>query len=324
MKQLIEKIDNSKRIAIISHINPDADALCSAIALKNIILNNFDFKQVDIFVDGNIGELYDPIIRNEVINPEPLSKYDLFFILDCPNISRTGNYQNMIDGEIINIDHHETNEKFGTINYVTPKLSSTCEYLYYLTQAYNLDLTNRIAKYLYQGIITDTNCFTSLSMSATTHNAVSQLLKFKFDSDAIRQYYFKNNSLSKTVLMTKAFKSIKIYKGRFLTMKIDYDTYRKAEATYEDTLGIVDNGININGIEACAILIETEPNKINVSLRNKGKVDIANVAKEFNGGGSNASAAFQYEGDIKDIERQVVEKIQPLIEEIKIEDEIIF
>lgn len=324
MKEILEKINNSKKIAILSHINPDADALCSSIALKNIILNNFDFKQVDVFVDGNIGDLYDPIVRNEAINPTPFLKYDLFFVLDCPNISRTGKYAEIVNGDIVNIDHHETNEKFGTYNFVTKNVSSTCEYIYYLCQTLNLDLTNRIAKYLYQGIITDTNCFTSLAVKSSTHNAVSQLLKYKFDSEAIRLHYFKNNSIAKTILTTKAFKSMKIYKNQFLTMKIDYETYKKAGATYEDTLGIVDNGININGIEACAILIETEPNKINVSLRNKGKVDIASVAKDFNGGGNNATAAFQCSGDIKLIEKQVVEKIEPLLSEIETDNDLIF
>ena len=82
MKEILEKINNSKKIAILSHINPDADALCSSIALKNIILNNFDFKQVDVFVDGNIGDLYDPIVRNEAINPTPFLKYDFTFSSD--------------------------------------------------------------------------------------------------------------------------------------------------------------------------------------------------------------------------------------------------
>ena len=68
---LIEQLEGSKKIAIFSHIAPDADALCSSFALKNIIKNNYDYKYVDVFMDGDIGELYDPILRDEVLNPKP-------------------------------------------------------------------------------------------------------------------------------------------------------------------------------------------------------------------------------------------------------------
>ena len=80
--------------------------------MKNIIQNNFDFKFVDVFIDGEIGELYDPILRDEVLNPKPYSKYDLAFVLDCPNLKRIGKYSELAEKvpEIINIDHHGTNE----------------------------------------------------------------------------------------------------------------------------------------------------------------------------------------------------------------------
>ncbi len=324
MNKLDEYIGRAKKIAILSHINPDADALCSSIALKNLILNNYDFKQVDVFMDGNIGELYDPITRNEVVNPSPLEHYDLTFVLDCPNLERTGKYKELASETIINIDHHETNLRFGTINLVTDKVSSTCEYLFHIANAYKYDITNVIAKHLYQGIITDTNCFTSFAVRAMTHKAVSELLKYKFDANAIRTHYFNNNSIAKTTLRTKAFKSMKFHGDKFLTMKIDYDTFSKAGATYEDTLGIVDNGINITGVEACAILIETLPNRINVSLRNKGKVDIAQIAQEFNGGGNSSCAAFQYNGDIKELEKMLVDRFKPIIKDLEDTDDIIF
>ncbi len=92
--KLINVIQNAKKIAIFSHVNPDADALCSACAFKNIIRNNFVFKGIDVFVDGEIGELYDPILRNEVVNPLPYSSYDLAIVLDCPNPSRVRNMRN--------------------------------------------------------------------------------------------------------------------------------------------------------------------------------------------------------------------------------------
>jgi phosphoesterase RecJ-like protein len=312
--RLSQAIEDAKKIAIFSHVNPDADALCSAFALKNIINNNFDLKFVDVFIDGKIGELYDPIMRNEVINPKPYVNYDLAFVLDCPNLQRIGQYKYMTEHipTIINIDHHETNSKFGTINSVGPKVSSTCEIIYWIARSRYLELNNLIAKELYQGIITDTNCFTSMSITPRTHKAVSELMKFKFDADMIKTHYFRNNSVAKTKLLSKALESMKFYNNdKFTTMKIDYNTFKSMKASFEDTLGIIDNGMNISKTEVSAIFIESEPEYIHCSLRSRGNINVGAIAKEFNGGGSTTLAAFQAHVNISDLEKHLVTAISP-------------
>ena len=111
-------IENSDNIAIFTHVTPDADALGGAFAMKNIILNNYDMKNVDVFADGEIGELYGPIRREENLNPVPFDSYDLAIVLDCPNLQRTGGkYAELIAciPQIINIDHHATNTRFGML-----------------------------------------------------------------------------------------------------------------------------------------------------------------------------------------------------------------
>lgn len=305
--KLINVIQNAKKIAIFSHVNPDADALCSACAFKNIIRNNFVFKGIDVFVDGEIGELYDPILRNEVVNPLPYSSYDLAIVLDCPNPSRVGKYEELLSSIpfTINIDHHSTNTRFGNINYVSNKVSSTCELLYLISKNIcNFELNNVIAKELYQGIITDTNCFTSLSLTKLSHKVLNELLEYKFDADVIKEYYFKNNTQEKTKLLAKSLSGIKYYQdGTVAVMKIPYEDFLKCNATFEDTLGIVDSGAAINGVKVCAILIEKMPQKIYVSLRGKGEINVGEIAKHFNGGGNETTAAFQYEGEMRELEK---------------------
>lgn len=322
-----EAIEKATKIAIVSHINPDADALCSACALKNIIRNNFDYKFVDVFVDGEIGELYNPILRNEVVNPIPYPSYDLAIVLDCPTLARTGKYMELIKNTpyTMNMDHHETNEGFANINVVPSKVSSTCELVYLLAKGQNYDINNIIAKELYQGIITDTNCFTSLTLTEKTHQVVSELLKYKFDADAIKEHYFKNNSKAKMMLLTKALQSMKFYKGEmFTTMKIPFEVFEKVGASYDDTMGIIDNGINISGTAVSAILIEKEPKFIHCSLRSKGQINVGEIARSFNGGGGETVAAFQTQGDLKDIESRLVAEIMPLLSTVEINDEPLF
>lgn len=325
--RLTSLIDSAENIAIFSHLNPDADALGSSLALKNIIDENYLLKNVDVFLDGEIGKLYAPLLKNEQINPVPLTEYDLAIVLDCPNIKRTGKYEELISSipNIINIDHHETNIRFGDINYVTPKVSSTSEMLFLLCQRFGLKINDTIAKQLYQGIITDTNCFSSAYSTDLTHKVTSELLSYNFNAGKIKEYYFKNNSRAKNQLLASAIQSMEFYNNnRLTTMKIDYPTYSKVNASFEDTLGIIDSGISVKGTEVSAILIEKMPQFIHCSLRSKGNVDVGKIAHQFNGGGSKKLSAFQTYGDIQQIEKQLVDMINPIITEPINEDDFTF
>lgn len=311
--QLSRIIEESNRIAIFSHINPDADALCSSFALKEIISSSFPKKEIDVFTDGEIGELYSHIIDGKSINISH-GNYDLAFVLDCPNLQRCGVWEQLVYQipTIINIDHHETNSKFGNYNFVSNSVSSTCEIIYLIAKAQNLNLSNNSASNLYQGIITDTNNFTSISIIPRTHKVISELLSYDFNAEELKNHYFNNNSIAKDRLLIRALLSLKFYNnGTFTTMKIDNEAFTQLGATFDDTLGIIDNGMNISKSKISAILIEKEPNFIHCSLRSLGDINVGEIAKLFNGGGSKSVAAFQKIGDIKEIEQLLVTTIIP-------------
>lgn len=313
-------IDDSTKIAIFSHVNPDADALCSSIALKEIIRNNFEDKYVDVFTDGEIGTLYSPILRDNVVNPNPFTSYDLAVVLDCPSLSRIGKYQELASSipHTVNIDHHGTNEKFADLNWVSTAVSSTSEFVYLLAKASDLQIDKDIAKLLYQGILTDTNCFTSNTMTEKTHRALSELLSFKFNSNRIKEYYFGNQSLGKAKLEAKALGTIRLHKnGTVAMVKITQNDLLKNGLTFEDTMGLVDKGMTIEGVSTSISLIEKQPQNIYASLRGKGAdVDVSQIAKNFGGGGSPTVAAFQYEGEMKELEQKVLEYIKETTTEV--------
>jgi len=316
-------IDDAKRIAIFSHVTPDADALCSAFALKNIINNNFDFKVVDVFIDGEIGELYEPIMRDEVVNPKPMSSYDIAFVLDCANLQRIGQYAEMVEQipEIINIDHHDTNSRFGTLNYVSKFVSSTCELIYLIAKGQNFELNNQIARELYQGIITDTNCFSSIWLTPRTQSVVRELTRFKFNANKIENHYFKNNSAIKTSLLRKAIQSMVFYnRGTFTIMKIPNEVIVNTGATFEDTLGIIDNVMNLINAQIGVLLIEKAPNFSHCSFRSKGQINVGEIATKFDGGGSEKQAAFQKYGKLEDLEKTIVETVLSILPQNEIED----
>ena len=141
---------------------------------------------------------------------------------------------------------------------------------------------------------------------------------YKFDSNLIKEYYFNNQSLNKTKLEAKVLNSVKLYKHNTVAvMKIPYGDIEKHNLTFEDTMGIVDKGTSIEGVGISIILIEAGPGYVYVSLRGKGsEVDVSKFAQAFGGGGSPTIAAFQYKGELKDIEQMVHAYIKENIEEL--------
>ena len=310
-------IQHNHSYIVFTHKMPDADALCSAVATK-LWIESLDSKNtVDIILDieEEMPELYKNILVCEYNKPR-LTTYDCAITVDCASTERIalGGYELKNFKHIINIDHHITNTWFGTANIVMSKFASTGEVLYLLMKRFNYALNDTLAKLIYTSILTDTNCFTKISVNAHTFSSIAELLKFNFNDKAIKINFFKNNSKAKIYLSQKAMGSLKFYNNDTIAiMKITQKNFTQTSATYEDSFGIVDNGLAIEGVKICALFIEKQPNEYYVSLRGKGTVDIVALAENFGGGGSDGQAAFQFKNNISDIEQQFIQKATEII-----------
>lgn len=320
------------KIAIFSHTFPDADALGSALALKNLIQDNFTNAYADVFISTDIDSLYSLILRDEVVNPTVVcEKYDYAFILDSPNVSRIGEYglellERVNQNNIINIDHHATNENFGAYNLVYPQCSSTCEILYFLaSQKYHWNISDRAAKELFQGIITDTNLLQAYPLHWRTFKAVYELShSYKFDYQSIMTYY-ATHSFQKSRLNYKTLATQKLYAGgKLITMEIPNETIKRMNIKREETMGIVDLGLKVAGTTVSALFIEEEPNNVYVSIRGKGDVSVGEIATNFGGGGGLNQAAYQKAGTLKDIKQEFIDYLLPTLESVEQSDDLRF
>lgn len=322
LKKIRSKFRFSKNFAIIGHINPDGDAICSALAFKHWLEINYKKRDINLFFDGNIDSLYDPIINNTPINNFPTKHYDVVIVLDSPNPQRLGKYEKILKKRwVLNIDHHSDNTMFGAVNIALPKASSTGEILWFLLKQLSAvngtQLDVDIIKFLYTAILTDTVCFTSHSTTSRTHKLVSDMLCYNFDSENIRNYFFGNNAKSKTFLLTKALKSLRFYnKDTISIMRLSQQDFEKTDTEFSDSLGIVDQGLNISGVKIAAIFIEKDVDSYYVSIRSKGNIDISELAKSFGGGGHKNMAAFSFEGNIKDLVNNFVKTAISLIDSL--------
>lgn len=325
LNKCLNEIKNSKNIAIICHTLPDADALCSAVALKKLIKQNIndETKQIDIFVDADeISDINNAIIKNVETNVQNCEQYDLAISVDCANSSRLGKYIEIFNNakSTINIDHHITNDNFADNNLVL-KTSSTCEALYLMAKTKNLNISDDVCKLIYSGIITDTNNLTQGVITVKTHKIVTEFLERNINLDVLNEHFFKNNTKSKAYLLKKALDSLSfLASDRIAFMKLTKQDLSQCEATFEDTIGIVNHGIDIKGVDIAILAIKQEDNSYYVSLRGKNSIDVGKVAKQLGGGGHEQVAAFQYSGLLSDLREQLIKCCKEELRNHPVED----
>lgn len=312
LRQCLENIAQSKNIAIFCHTMPDADTIASAVALKKLIKQNLpegiQEKQIDIFVDAQeINEINGAMIKNIETNVQNCEKYDLAISVDCSTPERMGKYESLFfsSKKTINIDHHSTNTNFAENNLVL-KTSSTCEGIYILAKIKKYFISDEVCNLIYSGIITDTN---NLSQNVTiyTHKIITEMVERKINIEALNEHFFKNNTKSKAYLLQKALSSLRFLSSdRIALMKLTKQDLANADATFEDTMGIVNHGIEIKGVDIAVLAIKQEDNSYYISMRGKNNVNVGLIASEFGGGGHDQVAAFQYNGNLTDLQQPLL------------------
>lgn len=301
LTQCLQDIASSNNIAIFTHVEPDADALASAVALKKLIKANIpnSDKIVDLFFDyDQIGETNSAIIKGVAHNLIRCNNYDLAIALDCASLSRLGKWEQLFSSckTKVNFDHHITNDQYADNNLIL-KTSSTCEGLYWVAKSKNYLIPDDVCNLIYSGIITDTNNLTQGAITTRTHKIISEMMERNINLDALNEHFFKNNTKSKAFLLKTALQSLKFYSNdQIAVMKLTKQNFDSLDATKDDSLGIVNHGIEIKGVDIAILIIKESDNSFFVSLRGKNNVSVANVAKAMGGGGHDQMAAFTYTG----------------------------
>ncbi len=323
IKLFLEQITNAEHIAIISHIKPDADAICSMVALRKLIhLNNKTGiqKHIDMFAEtDHVEEIFKPILNGDPFNQQRYDSYDLIIGLDSPNPLRFGIYENVwaMSENTINIDHHETNSNFAKNNLVM-KTTSTAEMIYTIFTVLNQEVSDSICRVIYGGLITDT---ANLSQGTFTSKSFKMIANFKqrgIDIEGISGYFFKNNTISKTLLLQKALKSLKFTaRNSVAIMRLTKSDFTEVEGTFADTEGIANHAINIKGVKIAMIMIKQEDNSYYISLRSKEGANVAEIASKFGGGGHETMAAFKYSGTIAELKPTFVKACQEQLAKIE-------
>ena len=307
-------IKSSKKILLLSHVNPDGDTLGSMCAMYSMILNRFK-KKADMSVVSNIPFNYQflPNINLAQRYFDSSLVYDLVITLDVASIERVRDVKVLFDrGKCkINIDHHKTNPNFGDYNIVKPEASSCGEVLYNYFIENDWEIDEDIAVCLYTAIMTDTGNFRFENTTPNALRAAADLVEKGANPNKLYKLCYE--SKTKNLVM---FQNYCVNKAEFLDdNKIVYTTVYKKDlekfnAGDDFTDGIAETLRAIDTTEVSFVVKEVDSKLTKVSMRSK-KIDVAKICEKFNGGGHTFAAGCTIKASIKD-------SIEKLLREIKL------
>lgn len=293
MKTVTEKIlsviKQSKKILIVTHVNPDGDCIGSAAALLMFIENEYNI-HTDIFVDSKVPDKYQfmpKIDRFKTVSELIEEDFDTVIAVDCAAKNRITQAIPFFDNAkiTINIDHHGTNPNYADINYVCGDLSSTGEVIYGIAKCAKWQLTRDIANALYIAILTDTGGFKYENVTAETFLAVADLMKTGINPCLLYKCVYETKPLAMIKLLGLAItKSEFIFNGKVGYTVITLDDMKKTKAINEYADGIVELIRQVNSVDISFLVKETEEGYSKISLRSE-IADVSKIAMKFGGGG---------------------------------------
>ena len=300
-EQTIAVLSAGERFLLVTHEHPDGDAVGSLLSMS-LILRSLGKDVVSFIAADNLplSYEYDWLDVSEVVSeiPEDADQRVVVF-LDCNNFDRSPLVDRAAAPEqLLNIDHHHDNTRFGTIDYVVEEASSTAEIVWDLADGLGVPLTIEIAEALYLGLITDTGRFMYPNATARTHAMATDLLAVGIDGNLIFRRVYENLPEAKLHLFARALSGAERYlDGRLTLSLLSNDDFEECGAPPSYTEGIVDFLRAVDGTRVAALIRETTDESgesYRISMRSSdGEIDVSKIARAGGGGGHPAAAAFK-------------------------------
>lgn len=302
MFNLIEEVKDAATIGIGGHVRPDGDCVGSTVALLLFLQKRFPEKRVDLFLE-TYPDVFRDLKGTEQICTDfqtEVETYDVFFCVDCA-AERLGDARKYFDQakKTINVDHHISNSGCGMINFVVPTASSASELVYELLEGEELDVD--IARAIYTGIIHDTGVFQYSCTSPHTMEIGAKLIGYGFDfSRLIAETFYEKTYLQTQILGRALLESIQFMDGHCTVSCVEQRTMEFYGVTSSDLDGIVNQLLNIKGVDCAVFMYQTGALQYKVSMRSNEKVNVAQIAQLFGGGGHVRAAGCTMTGTFHD------------------------
>jgi phosphoesterase RecJ-like protein len=312
LDQAAETLEKADEIVLVCHVNPDADALGSLLGLA-CFLGRRRKRVVATWPNG----MSDPPRwleslpgREYLVEPKKLPKAPSVLVtLDAADPARLAGLEHLLkkSATILCIDHHRTNPGFGTINIVDGDASATAELVFRLIERMGGDLTPDVAACLYAGLVTDTGRFQYESASPQVLRIAAALREQPFDHAALAQILYEDNSLPYLRLLGKVLeRAVHEPEADLIWAHLMRRDLKEAGVAIQETDDLIDVLRTAREADVAAVLKEQREGGFKVSLRSRGKTDVASVSATFGGGGHRLASGYTSKQDLEDTVKNLV------------------
>ncbi|MGD0569714.1 MAG: bifunctional oligoribonuclease/PAP phosphatase NrnA [Candidatus Sulfotelmatobacter sp.] len=308
LQDVLHQIERRDRFVLTSHARPDGDAIGSALACCQVL--RAMGKQADVVLHDGVPRIYRALpFADQVLQANRVvGNYEAAIILECDSIHRT-RLEGLEDRYLISIDHHVSGRPFAHVNWIDPHAVATGEMVFRLAREAGTPFSPDIATCLYTALMTDTGSFMFQGTNERTFALARELVLAGADpSHCARSIYFAH-SVAKMRLLGEALRNLNI-EGHVGWTWVTQEQMERCGAKEEDCEGLVNYVLSIGEIEAAAFFRELPDGRFRVSLRSKGKLDVARVAEGFGGGGHECASGCSVDGPQPHAVRQVLELLR--------------
>lgn len=313
LDNILEEINKAETIVILTHENPDGDAIGSSLAMYHAL--KAYGKNPDLIIPEH-PKTFNCLPGIEEIKTESdIEHYDLAISLDCATIKMLNGFVNYFENAKVKvcIDHHGTNTMFGDYNYVNPATPACAQILLVILEYFGIEITKEIGTCILAGIITDTGGFKYQGVTAETFEFVAWLLNKGVNVSKLYRQVLEVQTKANFKLHRIANNRLELLEnGKVAYTYITKEDEEAVHAESGDHEGIVDVGRGLEGVEVSIFLRETNKG-IRVSLRSNDYINVSDACLVFGGGGHPRAAGCTIPGTIEQVKEKVLKEVSRLL-----------
>jgi len=304
-------LQGGENFLVVSHVQPDGDAISSTV-LVAWMLKQLGKKAVLInegAVPVRLRYLESSASIVNYTQQKPDTQFDRIIAVDCADARRIGLVAESfaVSAQLLNIDHHPTNDSYGTVNLIRSDAAATVEILYDLIKHAELDLDLPAATAVYTGLLTDTGGFRYSNTTPKVMRIASEMLELGVSGHELADYLLERMTKAQLLLLQRGLNQLSFSAGNQIAwISMSLADMADTGAASEDLEGLVNYARNVEGVEVGLLVKETAHNQVKVSLRSAGKVDVAAIAQSFGGGGHVRAAGCKLDGSLQSVIERVV------------------
>ncbi len=318
--KIIDKIRESRTFCVVGHVRPDGDCVGSQLGLTLAL--QAEGKEVVCWNEDPIPQKYEFLDPGKLFQkPKKGLSFDCVIATDAASLERLGRVAECLHDRktLINIDHHESNTRYGDLNWVSPREPSAGELIFRLLCIARFPVTRPIADCLFTAVSTDTGSFQYPTTRPATYHAAGNLVRRGANLAKICDEVYQSYPLSRARLLRHVYSTFRLtHKDQIAYFWLRKADFSRSGADPADSEGLIDHIRAIAPVVVAAVFEEVEPGLVRISLRSKSPaVNVNEIAAQFGGGGHSAAAGARIQGTRLSVQRRVVGAIRRALDQAR-------